>query len=116
MRADMPHISRLPRAPLGGECALSRITCRHRFLDRQSMSESSLWSASSANGGNSSALLVTCTVWQAVQRLDRREMNEQPQTGTFVYHSEGPQTGYPHFARAWAHQQVQPQMPPLLPP
>src|ERR1700731_4797880 len=98
------------QSTLEGECALSRITCRHRFLDRQSMSESWLWSASSANGGNSSALLVTCTVWQAVQHLDRREMNEQRPTGTFVYHSEGPQVGYRHFARAWTYQRVQPQV------
>src|SRR5467141_675736 len=79
------------------------------------MSESSLWSASSANAGNSSALLVTYTVWQAVQHLDRREMNEQRQTSTFVYHSEGPQAGYRHFSRAWAHQRVQPQVRLLLP-
>lgn len=32
-------------------------------------------------------------VWQAVQHLDRREMNEQRQTGTFVYHSEPSQAG-----------------------
>src|SRR5258708_33477129 len=100
---------------MGSASNVSRIPCRHRFLDRQSMSESSLWSASSANGGNSSALLVTCAVWQAVQRLDRREMNEQRQTGTFVYHSEGPQAGYPHFAPAFAHQRVQPPVRLLLP-
>src|SRR5260370_9885071 len=110
MRADMPHISRLPRAPLGGECALSRITCRHRFLDRQSMSESSLWNASSANGGNSSALLVTYTVWQAVQHPDRGEMNEQPRIGTFLYHSEDPQCGGTHFTRASRHPRVQTQV------
>src|SRR5260370_42448998 len=67
------------------------------------------------NGGNSSALLVTCTVWQAVQHLDRREMNEQRQTGTFVRHSEVPQAGYRHFSRPWAYKRVQPQRRVLLP-
>jgi S-adenosylmethionine-dependent methyltransferase len=38
-------------------------------------------------------LLVICNVWPAVQHLDRREMNEQRRTGTFVYHSEGAQAG-----------------------
>src|SRR5271166_3794775 len=103
------------QSTFGGECALSRITCRHIFLDRQSTSESSLWSASLANVGNSSALLATCTVWQAAQRLGRRETNEQRQTGTFFYRSEVRQTGYRHFARAWSHQRVQPFLRLLLP-
>src|SRR5919109_5526456 len=102
----MRHLQSRP----GGECALLRITCRHRFLDRQTMNEFSLWSASSASGGNSLTLLVTCTAWQAVQQLDRREANEQRQTGNFVCQCKIPQNGYRHFARAWAHERVQPQM------
>src|SRR5712691_13549378 len=100
---------------MGSASNVSRTVCRHRFLDRQSMSESSLSSTSSANGENSSTLLVTCTVWQAVQHRDRREMNEQPRIGIFVYHSEDPQAGCRHFARTWAHQRVQPQVRLLLP-